>query len=548
MVWLDALVRLAPRVAAATTFEVALLVLAEALAALPGVDGVAVLEPPPSDGGGGLRLVHAAGAPLDDATGLAALALGGARTVTGGGRPGVAAEAVVPLVDGATVVALVHLRSSRGDGVGAAALCGVEGLGLHAVAVRRLAQTQEALLRDPVTGLPSRAAWSDALPRLLANARREGTPLSVAVLNLDHFHAVNEVQGHERGDLLLRQVATAWSAAVREGDYLCRLGDSIAVALAGCDLDTAIIRTERLCAATPTGYSCSGGVACWDGAEEAGALTDRARTALVDAKVAGRSRVAAAAGTALAGADASGWTRWAALLPEILQGRRLHSVYQPVVGLVSGRIAAYEALARPAGGAPDMDVEGLFAAAQYRGLLRDLDWLCRRAALAGARTLDPRLPLFVNVAVSALLDPLLDVEHMLLLLRWAGRAPEDTVLEITEREAVRDLDRFAEVLASYRAHGFRFAIDDVGEGHSTLQVLATALPEFIKVARSLVRAAPDSGRGAALRAVVAFAASTGSVVIAEGIETDEEMAWVRGAGIALGQGTRLGLPVRLPSP
>ncbi|HEX6493370.1 MAG TPA: EAL domain-containing protein, partial [Candidatus Dormibacteraeota bacterium] len=205
-------------------------------------------------------------------------------------------------------------------------------------------------------------------------------------------------------------------------------------------------------------------------------------------------------------------------------------------------------LARPVGGSPEMDVEGLFAAAQYRGLLRDLDWLCRRSAVAGARSLPPGLPLFVNVAVSALLDPLLDVEHMLLLLRWAGRRPEDTVLEITEREAVRDLDRFADVLASYRACGFRFAIDDVGEGHSTLQVLATAVPEFVKVARSLVAAPPESGRGGALRAVVAFAASTGAVVIAEGIETEEEAMRVRGLGIALGQGAWLGAPVAVPAP
>ncbi len=104
------------------------------------------------------------------------------------------------------------------------------------------------------------------------------------------------------------------------------------------------------------------------------------------------------------------------------------------------------------------------------------------------------------------------------------------------------------MLASYRAHGFRFAIDDVGEGHSTLQVLATALPEFVKVARSLVAADPGSGRAAALRAVVAFAATTGAVVIAEGIETDDEAARVRDLGIALGQGTRLGLPMRVPAP
>ncbi|HEX3605061.1 MAG TPA: bifunctional diguanylate cyclase/phosphodiesterase [Candidatus Dormibacteraeota bacterium] len=547
MAWLHALVGAGPEVAAATSFDGALRVLVDVVVGVGGIDAAAALEP--TAPGGEARLIHAAGqlGLLRSGDGLAGLALGGGRTVSGGRRAGAPAEAVVPLLDGGETVALLHLAAGARGGLGVAALRAVEGLGLHAVAVSRLARSEEALLRDPVTGLASKAAWSQVLPRLLATARREGVPLSVAVLDLDHFHAVNEVQGRERGDLLLRQVAVAWSAAVREGDHLCRLGgDSIAVALVGCDLDTALIRAERLCAATPWGHSCSGGVACWDGAEDAVALTDRARTALVDAKVNGRSRVTAATGAGF-DQEAAGWTRWAALLPDILDGRRLRSVYQPVVGLVTGRIAAYEALARPAGGPADMDVEGLFAAAQYRGLLRDLDWLCRRAAVNGARSLDPRLPLFVNVSVSALLDPLLDVEHMLLLLRWAERSPENTVLEITEREAVRDLDRFAAVLASYREHGFRFAIDDVGEGHSTLQVLATAVPEFVKVARSLVAAGRDSGREAALRAVVAFAASTGAVVIAEGIETDEEVRRVRDAGIALGQGIRLGPPVDLPS-
>jgi diguanylate cyclase (GGDEF)-like protein len=571
MAWLDILATLGPQVAATASFDEALRLLADALGGMPGVDAVAILEP------GNVpdhpRLLHLSGAGrhLTPGNALAALARDGVRTVSAGDPgAGEAAEAVIPLVDGGRIVALVHLASEHGDGLGEAALRVVEGLCLHAIAVRRLAEgrgreerlagerdalaaaaqrAQEAMLRDPVTGLPSRAAWSDALPRLLATSRREGVPLSVAVLDLDHFHAINELEGRERADMLLRQVAAVWSSAVREGDILCRHGgDSMAVALVGCDLHTAIGRAERLCASTPSGYTCSGGVACWDGTEDAETLIERARNALVDAKVAGRARVTAAAEVSLTTGAASGWTRWAALLPQILAERDLHSVYQPVVGMVSGRIAAYEALARPGGGSPDMNVEGLFAAAQYRGLLRDLDWLCRRAAVAGARALDPEFPLFVNVTVSALLDPLLDVEHMLLLLRWAGRAPENTILEITEREAVRDLEAFAAVLASYRSYGFRFAIDDVGEGHSTLQVLATALPEFIKVARSLVAAPPESGRAAALRAVLAFAASTGAIVVAEGIETEAEHRRMRDLGIALGQGTWLGPPVRLSAP
>src|SRR5207245_8246675 len=122
------------------------------------------------------------------------------------------------------------------------------------------------------------------------------------------------------------------------------------------------------------------------------------------------------------------------------------------------------------------------------GLGSELDWFSRRAALASAAELPEGELLFINVNVSALLDPLHDVDQMLLLLRWAGRRPDEVVLEVSEREAVADMSRLRQVLADYRAEGFRFAVDDVGEGHSTLEVLAAAAPEFIKIARSLTQA------------------------------------------------------------
>jgi len=427
-----------------------------------------------------------------------------------------------------------------------------------AVAMERaelFARLDSMARRDALTGAANRRSWDDELPRYLARARRDLEPLCVAMLDLDHFKSFNDMQGHQRGDLLLRQVVEAWGHELREVDFLARYGgEEFAIALPACPLENALAIVDRLRAVTPSGQTCSAGVACWDGEESYDGLVARADAALYQAKVAGRDRsVAAVAASGVIHGELSatgamaGWTRWIGMVPRLIAERCIEAVYQPVVRLDDGEVRGYEALARPSGSTELTSVDGLFAAAQYRGLTRDLDWICRRAALEGATGLAAGMPLFVNVSVSALLDPLHDVDQMLLLLEYVGRSAHDVVLEITEREAVPDLDRFATVLAAHREHGFRFAIDDVGEGHSTLEVLAVASPEFIKVARGLMVAAHAPGARSAIRALVAFARSSGAAVIAEGIESEAERELMMQLGVELGQGFALGEPHDLSS-
>jgi EAL domain-containing protein (putative c-di-GMP-specific phosphodiesterase class I) len=106
----------------------------------------------------------------------------------------------------------------------------------------------------------------------------------------------------------------------------------------------------------------------------------------------------------------------------------------------------------------------------------------------------------------------------------------------------RSLSFTLEVLAAYREQGFRFALDDVGAGHSTLEVLAAAVPEFVKIAENLTISASDRGPQSAIRAVVTFATSCGSEVIAEGLESDNAVHLMRRLGVSLGQGFALGRP------
>ncbi|HKR99491.1 MAG TPA: EAL domain-containing protein, partial [Candidatus Dormibacteraeota bacterium] len=189
-------------------------------------------------------------------------------------------------------------------------------------------------------------------------------------------------------------------------------------------------------------------------------------------------------------------------------------------------------------------IADLFAAARKLGRLRDLDWLCRRRALECATELPQHLLLFVNVTVTALLDPVHPVDQMLLLTRAAGRDPHTLVLELSEREVFIDRRRLRYVLASYREHGVQFAIDDVGDGRATLEVLAAAMPEFVKIAPGLTSSMMDAGTRAAIEATCAFARESNAQVIAEGVESKETAERLALAGLRLAQGMLFGRPAQ----
>jgi diguanylate cyclase (GGDEF)-like protein len=141
---------------------------------------------------------------------------------------------------------------------------------------------------DPLTGLPNRRGWEEALDRELARTRRRESPLCVAVLDLDGFKALNDELGHSAGDRLLREASATWLSLLRESDILARYGgDEFGVILPDCYPNRADEIITRLCQATPTGATCSAGVAWADGVATAGELIDRADRALYRAKGAG---------------------------------------------------------------------------------------------------------------------------------------------------------------------------------------------------------------------------------------------------------------------
>ncbi len=155
-----------------------------------------------------------------------------------------------------------------------------------------MAALVEVARTDDLTGLPNRRAWDEALDRELARARRESTPLCIGIIDLDRFKDYNDVNGHQAGDRVLKQLAAAWREELRTTDILARYGgEEFAFALPGCDLGDAATLVERLRAATPAGQTASAGLVLWDGDESAEHLFGRADKALYQAKASGRDRI-----------------------------------------------------------------------------------------------------------------------------------------------------------------------------------------------------------------------------------------------------------------
>jgi diguanylate cyclase (GGDEF)-like protein len=446
---------------------------------------------------------------------------------------------------GRTIGVLVLISHARRGGWNVDDLTVVQAIADEAaVAVARAGLFEEKALHattDPLTKVGNRRAFEERLGELTGAT-------AVIAIDVDHLKPINDEFGHEAGDMLLIEVARTLRAQLRAGDQLLRIGGDEFVSIMDATTEAeAVAIAERMRVslhgvALPHGRArISAGVSAGGGGVHA--LWLAADEALSKAKKDGRDRVVVA-GDRSAPSLIHGGGDAGAMLDAILSKRRvIQTVFQPIVLLSDHRAIGWEALARlPGLRDPDDGVEDVFALAHRRGVTKEIDWICRRIAMAAASGLPETDPLFLNVSAAMLLDPLHPVDHMLLLARWAAREPETIVLEITERESIADQMRLRMVLASYREHGFQFALDDIGEGHSTLELLAAAVPEFVKVAKSITQSCVERGARAVIEATVAYARSSGSTVIAEGIEDEATADRLAALGVTAGQGYWLGRP------
>lgn len=228
-------------------------------------------------------------------------------------------------------------------------------------------------------------------------------------------------------------------------------------------------------------------------------------------------------------------------LEQALSQGRIRTLFQPIVSLADGSVFGYEALSRGPIGTRLESAEALFSAAQATGATRRLERVCRHNTILGTANLPAGCYLFLNVSPRVLdeQDPGLARE----IGENSRLSPERVVLEITEKQAIADFDVLKRTLLHFYRQGFKVAIDDAGAGHSSLRAVTEVRPHFIKLDIALVRDIDrDRAKNALVSAIIIFARRIDAKVLAEGIETVDELATLIEIGVDHGQGYLLGRP------
>ena len=408
-------------------------------------------------------------------------------------------------------------------------------------------------LRDPLTALGNHRAFHEELDRQVEAALRYGTPLSLMLIDLDEFKSVNDSRGHAGGDRILRGFGELLSSTLRRPDRAYRVGgDEFAVVLPHTDLDGARVVGRRVLAQAlqpalrvedlePVSFS-AGISALPELADSRARLYSQADAALYAAKRSGRTEVVAYDPSVDAGDQAEPGTASAAIAEVIARGQ-LRPVYQPIVSLASGVIIGVEGLIRPVPPAPFADPGALFEAAEAGGRLTALDLACVETIVAGAGALPPDQFLSLNLSPPTVEAPEFTSAALLSILARHGFPRHRLVVELTERQAIHDLDRVRTRLGTLREAGVRIAADDIGAGNAGLRLLAEISFDVLKVDLGLVQRSASGGPSTAvLGSVVALASRMGALVIAEGIEEASQLAQLAELGIEAGQGYHLGRP------
>lgn len=232
-------------------------------------------------------------------------------------------------------------------------------------------------------------------------------------------------------------------------------------------------------------------------------------------------------------------------LEKVLVQGGLYPVYQPIISLTDGSIHAHEALIRGPRGTPLHTPDALLRAAAQEGLGFEFEYACLVAAMRTWGQMSVPGRLFVNVSAAALMQlvQLRGPDTLLELIAGMGILPRMLVLEITEHERVEDMDALADMVAQIHMSGVSLALDDFGDGRSSLRLWSQLKPEVVKIDKYFTRNISQHGdKLKTIQALLQIADIFGTALVAEGVETKEDLRVLRDLGIAYGQGYFLGHP------
>jgi diguanylate cyclase (GGDEF)-like protein len=423
---------------------------------------------------------------------------------------------------------------------------------------------------DGLTGMPNRTLFRDRLRQAIARARRSGRPFALLFIDLDRFKSVNDSLGHDVGDRLLVAVSEVLAACVRDTDSIGRHGDGAAAegvfrvggdefTILAEDLsgpDSVALVAKRILDALDRPFmigeyelftSASIGISMYAGDDtDLDSLIKQADMAMYRSKQLG-SNTFSFFDEGLNKA-ASNRHQLEAKLRHALERNEFRLHYQPKADLRTGRITGIEALLRwqPAGQAmvgPDQFIPVL----EETGLIVDVGaWVLREACtqVMTWRRLGMRpIHLAVNLSPRQFRHHDL-VGHIADVLGDTGLDPAHLEMELTESMLIDDTQSVLEILAAIGTMGVRIAIDDFGTGHSSLSYLKRFDVDTLKIDRSFVKDAPEDAEDSAIAvAVIALGHGLQLKVVAEGVETQEQLEFLRGQGCDEFQGYLLSRPL-----
>ncbi|MCU6501244.1 GGDEF domain-containing protein [Rugamonas sp. A1-17] len=233
---------------------------------------------------------------------------------------------------------------------------------------------------------------------------------------------------------------------------------------------------------------------------------------------------------------------------DILVRRQLSALFQPIIHMQSGEIIAYEGLIRGPSDSPLHAPMNLFKVARANGLTVEVEHLCRRVVLERFAELGLPGKLFLNVSPECLLQR--DARHgeTLEYIHQIGINPDRVIIELTENQPTYDYELMRDAVLHYRNMGFQIAIDDLGEGFSSLRLWSELRPEYVKIDMHFIQGINhDPVKLQFVRSIQEIADKSDTLVIAEGIETQAELLVLRDVGVAFGQGYHLGRPHAQPA-
>jgi diguanylate cyclase (GGDEF)-like protein len=410
---------------------------------------------------------------------------------------------------------------------------------------RELERLEHAALTDSLTGLGNHRAFREDLLKEISRAKRHGEPLTLALLDVDDFKALNDARGHAHGDAVLAATGRAFGSARRE-DRAYRIGgDEFAMLLVAADRHRASLVLRRMRQnLNLDGATVSAGYCELEPEFDEHDLYERADAALYAAKRNGRDMMVdfcdIRTQTTILPA------RKAIALQELLQQRALNVCFQPIWNRRTRELVGFEALARPHAGLGLNGPEEAFDVAERQRRVAELDRLCVDRAFEAAAGLARDQKLFVNITPETLARPDFAPQSIAKAARECGIEPHQLVVELTERR-VTDTREMLRHVSELRELGIFIALDDTGTGFAGLEVLGKFTFDFVKIDRSVVVEAMAHRRGlGVLTGIVSIAQQAGSFVIAEGIESPAQLAFISGFGDGIGgvQGYLLGRPER----